>query len=190
MIDTIFQFGEDALNNEASISIDTSTLTIPGLGEIIGMDELKFRAIEFSVPEKEIATYDQSYKGFTIQRWKAGTGMNRTVDVTFRIDKYWKVYRFLRGWMEAISDLEGDGSFYPDVSDGSLLRTTMTIQQIANTLDANGDSSETIVGNGWVFTGVWPRTMPQISFNTTEGGSQQTISVTFGFLNYKMGDDA
>ena len=54
MIDTIFQFGEDALNNEASISIDTSTLTIPGLGDIIGMDELKFRAIEFSVPEKEI----------------------------------------------------------------------------------------------------------------------------------------
>ena len=190
MVDTIFQFGEDALNNEAKITIDVSSLGISALKDIIGQDELSFRATGFSVPQKEIATYDQSYKGFTIQRWKAGTGMDRTFDITFRIDKYWRVYRFLRGWMESISNLEGEGYFYPDVSDNSILRATATIQQLANTLDANGNTSETIIGNGWVFTGVWPRSIPAISFDTAGEGDQQTVDVTFGFLNYKMGEDA
>ena len=190
MVDTIFQFGEDALDNEAKITIDISSLGVSALKEIIGQDELTFRAPSFSVPEKQIATYDQSYKGFTIQRWKAGTGMDRTVTITFRLDKYWKVYRFIRGWMEAISNLEGDGSFYPDAFDNSILRANATIQQLAVTLDANGNSSETIIGNGWVFTGLWPRTLPDIEFNTAEEGTQQNIAVTFGFLNYKMGEDA
>lgn len=190
MVDTIFQFGEDALNNEASISIDISSLGVPTLKDLIGQDELKFRATTFSVPEKRIRTYTQSYKGFEIERWKSGTEMSRELSITFRVDKYWRVYRFLRGWMQAISDIEGDGSYYPDASDNSILRTTATIQQVINTLNANGDTSEAIVNNGWVFTGVWPKALPDIEFDTTDEGSQITVACTFGFLNYRLGDDA
>lgn len=190
MVDTIFQFGEDALNNEANISIDVSSLGVSTLRDIIGQDELRFRATGFTVPSKSIRTYTQSYKGFEIERWKAGTDMTRELSITFRVDKYWGVYRFIRAWMESISNLEGEGYYYPDVSDNSILRTTATIQQIANVLGSNGNMSESIVNNGWVFTGVWPKSMPDIAFDTAVEGDQVTIDVTFGFLNYRLGDDA
>ena len=190
MVETIFQYGEDALNNEASISIDVSALGVQALKDIIGEDELKFRATGFSVPQKSILTYDQPYKGFTIQRWKAGTDLDRQETITFRLDKYWRVYRFFRTWMEAISNLEGTGEYYPDSSDNSILRTSMTIQQTANTLDANGNTSETIIAPGWVFTGVWPRSIAEVSFDNTDEGSAQTVDVTFGFINVRQGDDA
>lgn len=190
MVDTIFQFGEDALNNEASISIDVSSLGSSALKDIVGQDELKFRAVEFNIPQKTIRTYSQSYKGFEIERWKAGVEMTRELTITYRVDKYWNVYRFHRAWMELISDLEGDGSYYPDVADNSILRTTATIQQLANTLDSNGNASETIIGNGWIFSGIWPKSMPEVTFNTTSEGDQVELQITYGFLNYRMGDDA
>lgn len=190
MVDTIFQFGEDALNNEANITIDISSLGVPSLKDIIGQDELKFRATGFNVPEKHVLTYDQQYKGFTIQRWKAGTDMTREFTVTFRVDKYWKIYRFLRAWMEFISNVEGDGAYFPDASDNSILRTTATIEQIIKTLNSSGAVSETIANNGWIFSGVFPKSLPDISFDTTSEGDQITIDVTFGFLNLRLGDDA
>ena len=188
MIDTIFQYGEDALNNESTIHIDIGSLG-GNLGSYVESGALDFRATEFSVPEREIATYDQTYKGFTIQRWKPGTESDRTVSITFRVDKYWRVYRFLASWQQAISDLEGDGSYFPDSSDNSILRTTMTIQQLARVTDINGVRSEEIVAPGWVFTGVWPRSLPSVSFDNTSAGEAVTIEVAFAFLNMSRGSD-
>ena len=190
MVETIFQYGENALNNEAKISIDIGSLGIQSLKNIIGEDELSFRAVEFSVPQKSIRTYTQAYKGFEIERWKAGTDLTREEEITFNADKNWKVYRFLRAWSQAIADNEGEGHYYPDAATNSILRTTMTIQQIANTLDSSGNTSSTIIAPGWVFTGVWPKTISEVSFDTTAEGDTVQVRCTFGFLNYRMGDDA
>lgn len=189
MVDTIFQFGEDALDNEATIHIDISSLGF-SLGDLVDSSALDFRATNFTVPSSEVSTYEQTYKGFTIQRWKAGTDMDRTTEITFRIDKYWRVYNFLKSWQRFISDLEGDGSYFPDSSDNSILRTTMTIQQISRTLNPEGNSAETIVAPGWVYTGVWPRTIESIDFDNTSAGEAKTVNVTFGFINVRRGDDA
>lgn len=188
MIDTIFQYGEDALNNEAVIHIDISNLG-RNLGSIVDSGALNFRATTFRIPEFQVATYDQQYKGFTIQRWKAGTEMDRTTSITFRLDKYWKVYEFLKTWQRAISDLEGDGSYFPDSAENAVLRTSMTIQQLARVIDINGNRSEQIIAPGWVFTGVWPRTIPEIEFDNTGDGEVQTLDVTFGFLTISTGSD-
>lgn len=189
MINTIFQFGEDAFNNEANISIDISKLP-EALSSLIGQDTLKFRATSFSIPERNLLTYDQSYKGFTIQRWKPGTDMTRTTDVTFRIDKYWNVYRFFQAWQKLISDISGDGATYPDVSDNSILRTEMTIQQTALALNQEtGGQEEKILNTGFIYTGVWPKTVGNVEFDTTSEGDVQTVSVTFSFLNFKEGAD-
>ena len=188
MIDTIFKFGEDAFNNEANISIDISKLP-SSLSSLISKDTLMFRATEFSIPEVELNTYDQAYKGFTIQRWKPGTQMQRTVGVTFRIDKYWNVYKFFKAWQSLISDLSGTGAVYPDVSDNSILRTEMTIDQIAKVTNETNQVEDKILNGGFVFTGVWPRTIAGVSFDTTNEGDPQTVEVTFGFLNFKDGGD-
>lgn len=183
MVNTIYQYGEDALNNEATIQIDTSLLVIPNLVAPVEEGALNFRATSFSVPAYEVSTYEQSYKGFSIQRWKPGTGMTREVSITFRIDKYWKVYDFLKTWLTCISDIERDGAVFPDVSENGL-RTNITIQQIANL--AKG---EKIVGKGWVFTGVFPKNIGEVSFDTTAEGETQTVSVTFGFIGVSRGED-
>lgn len=192
MVNTIFQFGQDALDNEATIHIDTSSLGL-GLSNLVDGSALDFRATNFSIPSFEVATYEQTYKGFTIERWKQGTDMTRTTDITFRVDKYWKVYDFLLSWQRFISDIGGDGSYFPDeFTDNSLLRTTMTIHQISNSLNSDGSANEggTILAPGWVYTGVWPKSIPQIDFDNTSAGEVRTLDVTFGFLTVTRGSDA
>lgn len=189
MVNTIFQFGEDALDNEATIHIDISTLG-GNLSTLVNGDSLDFRATNFSVPTMTVATYEQTYKGFTIERWKAGTSMTRELNITFRIDKYWNVYTFLKSWQSMISDLEGDGSYFPDLSDNNILRTTATIQQLARTSNEEGKLEETVVAPGWVFTGLWPKEIGNVDFDNTSDGSTKTLDVVFDFLTVSRGSDA
>lgn len=192
MIDTIFQYGEDALDNEATVNIVLPYFLV--LEDFTG--KLNFRATEFSVPEYNIRTLIQKYRGYEIIRWKPGTDTAREVTVKFRIDKYWSVYDTLLTWAKQISNLE-EGTYAKDVISGSTetssvgaiiegalkesfgigndsLRASMTIQQE----NIMGD----VLGNGWRFEGIWPKTIQEITFSASSDGTPIEVPVTFSYL--------
>ena len=194
MLDTIFQYGEDALDNEAVVNILLPNFLI--LEDFT--EKLSFRAIEFSAPEYNIRTLTQKYRGYEISRWIPGTETARETTVKFRIDKYWSVYDTLLTWAKQISNLE-EGTFAKDVLPSSSeesfgevigrgllegfgigsnsLRATMTIQQE----NVAGD----ILGNGWKFEGVWPKSISEVSFNNAGDGTPMDVSVVFSYLTCK-----
>ena len=85
-----------------------------------------------------------------------------------------------------IEDSGGEGSAVlgQSMTDSALNKSALV------EVDANGNTSETIIAPGWVFTGVWPRSIAEVSFDNTDEGSAQTVDVTFGFINVRQGDDA
>lgn len=189
MVSTIFAYGEDALNTEASI-----TLQLPSFLRMDDLDgALTFRAIGFKTPEVEIKTFTQNYRGYQIERWKPGRDA-RTTDVTFRIDRYWRVYDALYDWSNQIVNLETGSSYIDpltkaDTSFGvtlasaaglgvlDSLRGTMTIMQETSTGD--------IVGKGWTYYGIWPKVIPSIDFDVSSDGAPITVTVTFGYSYFK-----
>ena len=189
MVSTIFAYGEDALNTEASI-----TLQLPSFLRLDDLDgALTFRATGFKTPEVEIKTFTQNYRGYQIERWKPGRDA-RTTDVTFRIDRYWRVYDALYDWSNQIVNLETGSSYIDPLSKADTsfgvtlasavglgvldsLRGTMTIMQETSTGD--------IVGKGWTYYGIWPKVIPSIDFDASSDGAPITVTVTFGYSYFK-----
>lgn len=175
LIDTIYSFGEDALDYESSIVINfPDALGASGL-----MGAVNFRAVSYSVPEYSIATYQQTYKGFTFDRWKAGTDTERSFTIQFRMDKYFQIYDQLLTWAKACSDIT-TGMAAPDVSD--IFRGSVSIMQT--------DNLGNILSTGWVFDGVWPRRIGEVAYDNTSDGSQINVDVEFRFRTMDRGTDA
>ena len=189
MVSTIFAYGEDALNNEASV-----TLQLPSFLKLDNLDGmLTFRATGCKTPEVEIPSFTQNYRGYQIERWKPGREA-RTTDITFRVDKYWRVYDALYDWSNIISDLESGGSFAD-----SLNRVSNTFQDLVQVVSGIGNlnslrgtlfvnqtnvSGDTL-GKGWTYEGIWPKSIPSIDFDTTNDGTPLELTVTFGYLSFK-----
>ena len=197
MVSTIFAYGEDALNTEA-----TARLQLPSFLMLDDIDSfLSFRATGIRSPELEIKTYTRSFRGYQMEVWKPGRDP-KTVDLTFRVDKYFRVYDTIYDWMLQIVNLE-NGSYISDSSSaspslleqtarsviqgaiqaasginlGETLRGTLTISQE----NVSGD----ILGKGWTYEGVWPKVLPSIDYDTTSDGTPISVTVTFGYITAK-----
>lgn len=189
MVSTIFAYGEDALNTEASI-----TLQLPSFLRLDDLDgALTFRATGFKTPEVEIKTFTQNYRGYQVERWKPGRDA-RTTDVTFRIDRYWRVYDALYDWSNQIVNLETGSSYIDplsktDTSVGTILASAMglgVLDSLRGTMSIVQETSTgDIVGKGWTYYGVWPKVIPSIDFDTSSDGTPITVTVTFGYSYFK-----
>ena len=188
LVSTIFAYGEDALNNEVSV-----TLQLPAILKLDDLDGmLTFRATGVQSPEVEIKTHTQSFRGYQIERWKPGREA-KTTDVTFRIDKYWRVYDALYDWSNLIVDLE-QGTMYADTLrkntlDFSNLMTSAfgigTAESLRGTLFINQENvSKDVLGKGWTYKGVFPKNIPAISFDATNEGTPVDVTVTFGYISF------
>ena len=197
MVSTIFAYGEDALNTEA-----TARLQLPSFLMLDDIDSfLSFRATGIRSPELEIKTYTRSFRGYQMEVWKPGRDA-KTVDLTFRVDKYFRVYDTIYDWMLQIVNLE-NGSYVSDSSPsssslleqtarsviqgaiqaasginlGETLRGTLTISQE----NISGD----ILGKGWTYEGVWPKVLPSIDYDTASDGTPISVTATFGYITAK-----
>lgn len=185
MVSTIFAYGEDALNTEASV-----TLQLPSFLRLDDLDgALTFRATGFKTPEVELKTFTQSFRGYEIERWKPGREA-KTTDITFRLDRYWRVYDALYDWSNTIVNLE-KGTAFAD----SLNKNSNTLQSVIQTVSGIGNldslrgtlyiNQETVsgdvVGKGWTYHGVFPKVIPEIEFDTTSEGTPITLTVTFSY---------
>ena len=192
MVSTIFSYGEDALDNEAVVRIQFPSFMI--LDDLDDM--LTFRAVKFSAPSYKLKTFTQSFRGYQIERWKPGRD-SEEVTVTFRLDKYWRVYDALYDWISQLVNLEHGTAFIDTGYTGmqtseshkenirsiiiaaaglsvtDSLRGTMTISQE----NISGDT----LGKGWTYYGVFPKELPSISYDLSGNGSAIDIDVSFGY---------
>ena len=87
MVNTIYQMGNDALQNQGTITISP----ISAISEIAQQLQLRITTLP-SIPEYKIEYNEFSYKGYTVSLAKPGESLSRSSSFTFRVDKYWKVY--------------------------------------------------------------------------------------------------
>lgn len=157
MVETIYSMGDDALSNAASMTI----ATLPGIFDTV--EDLQLRIKTFDIPEYSVKFYEVTYKGEKIEKPKPGNDVDKTVSVSFRLDKQWKCYNLLKKWGQAIYNHEAGDTGLGDV-DG-VTRTTIIIK---------ADNGPT-----WTFMGAIFSKLSNISFDTTSEGDP--IEVTFDF---------
>lgn len=179
----IFEQGDDALNNEGVIMIADEGTTRPSLAEtstsadnsnIIGPSSaFVFRATRFQIPETKVHTYTVSFRGdkFT----KPTTGNNEDsieLTVTFRIDKYWKIYNRLREWKNR------EANSYTGISYGDSAPSNRKTIYI-DTVDSLGEYT----GEHWTFTKCFIKNLSEVEFDQSANSEEPLeCSVTFGFL--------
>lgn len=186
---TLFGLGDDASNIEGKITVYTPT-SMEWFNSVNGpIAPLTFMATTYSIPASNLQTNDVVFRGNHYPLPKPGdAGVQKTVEVTFRVDKYWRIYNQLRAWKELIynasynslENLESD-TFVDDVDPVTHLapyRGKMMISTI--------NSRNISTGEFWTFEGVYPKTLGDVSFNQASTGEIQTCTVTFEF--FKMSD--
>ena len=164
MVNTIYQMGNDALQNQGKVIISP-------LGTVLDMLEaLQFRITTLpNIPEYKIEFNDFSYKGYTVSLAKPGESLSRSSSFVFRVDKYWNVYKMLKRWLKLIYDHEqGDAG----LGDTDAVRTSMTIAM---------DNGPT-----WTFTGVIPESVSDIGLDNTDSGTPITCTFTFRYVGVNM----
>lgn len=168
-IDTIFATGDDALGNQAELSINE-------LSAIFGMkDPMKLRITVIDIPNYTVGKYAIDYK---TQRFTKPSGKIETPNeftYQFRCDKYWTLYQAMLAWKRYIAD-EDSGAMAEDVgaiSGNSRFRTDCVV----NTLDSN----DVVTYLGWKFVGAWPSDIQGVNFDQSNG-EPITVQVTMDYL--------
>lgn len=163
MVDTIYQMGNDALQNQGRVIISP-------LQMLDMVEALQFRITSLpTIPGYKIMFNDFSYKGYTISLAKPGDDQSRTSSFTFRVDKYWKVYKMLRAWGKVIHDHTADDA---GLGDNDAVRTPIQVSV------ENGPS--------WVFTGCIYESLSDIDLDNTDSGTPITCTFTFRYLTVDM----
>lgn len=193
MVSTIFQYGEDALNNEMDVSI-----VLPSFLLLEGIDGmLSFRATEVRIPPYSVRTFTQNFRGYELERWKPGNEA-KELTLSFRIDKYWRMYDLFLEWSKQIVNLEA-GTYAPDTEEVGTSRSLVERLKAATRLGLSPSLRGTLIvqqnsaagdriGRGWTFFGIWPKSIPEISFDNKSSGDPIDLEITFGFSSYKRGE--
>ena len=166
MVNTIYQMGNDALQNQGTVTISP----ISQISQMLQALQLRITTLP-SIPEYKIEYNDFSYKGYTISLAKPGESLSRNSSFTFRVDKYWRTYKALRVWGEAIYKHDaGDIG----AGDSDALRTSIQIKM---------DNGPT-----WVFTGCIFESLGEVGLDNTDSGTPITTTFNFRYLEVHMLD--
>lgn len=111
---------------------------------------LRLRSQDVTIPEPKIDTYDVHYKTVSIKKPKAKVLMERKIELEFRVDSNYEVYKTLKSWGELL--FSKDGRYEPPKSEGDLGVITITTFNAATDEDASSLSQKQMT---WKFTSVW-----------------------------------
>jgi len=166
-IDTVFEAGDDALQNHFELNI--TPIGLFGIN-----DPVKIRTTDVDVPAFSVGTYTVDYKSQTFTKPSGKITTPNEFSFTMRLDKYWVLYEGLYAWFSFIADSE-TGAMAEDVGaigGDSDIRTDITVIPI--------DSNGVVTGRGWKFHGAYPTNIPGFSFSMANG-EPITIAPTFNF---------
>jgi hypothetical protein len=168
MIEAVYQQGDDALANMAELTFPVFNLF--GLA-----DPLKFRTTNISIPEFQVGSYEIHWKTQKFEKPSGKDETQKTMSFTFRIDKYYTVYKGLMAWWQYICNSD-TGAMAEDVgavSKTSNIRCDFQVRCV--------DSNNVTTTEGWKFFGAWIKGMGAIDFDE-QSGEPITCAVTMSYV--------
>lgn len=168
-IENIYQQGDDALGNCAEMTVVPFDL-FPAFSE-----PLKFRTTNIDIPEFSIGTYEVNSKSQKFEKPNGRDDTSKTFTSTFRVDKYYTVYKALLAWTEYIRNSD-TGTIAEDVgaiTKVSNIRTDILVQTI--------DSSGILTNSGFTFQRAFPKSIAGFSYDISTG-EPLTCQVTWSFV--------
>ena len=168
-IDSAFIQGDDALGNYAEIEISP----FPLFGPL--KDALKFRTISIEVPGFEKDAYEVHWKSQKFEKPNGKDATAKTFSSTFRIDKYYTVYKALQAWWQYICNSD-TGALAEDVgavTGTSNIRTDIMV----HTIDTQGITTS----EGFKFERAWLKSLASISYDVTSG-DPINCAITWSFV--------
>jgi hypothetical protein len=174
MIEQVFALGDDALNNEATISITP-------LAFFDVQDPLRLRTTTFSIPAFEIGSYEVRYKTQAFEKPNGNVSGAKELSFSFRADKYWTIYQALLVWKNYIGD-DRSGAMAEDVgaiSGSSNIRTNVTV--------VTKDSNDVLTSPGWTFEQCWLKSLGGVDFDNTAEGDPIIVDVILSSLKVVPG---
>jgi len=168
MIESAYQQGDDALQNMAELQFPVFNLF--GLA-----DKLKFRVTQISIPEYMVGSYEVHWKTQKFEKPSGKDESPKTMTFTFRIDKYYTVYKALMAWWQFICNSD-TGAMAEDV--GAITRTSnIRCDFQVRCVDSNNITTT----EGWKFFGAWIKGIAGIEFDETSG-EPLTIAITMSYV--------
>lgn len=156
-IDSAYATGDDALANMAEIEF--SPLSLFGLLK----DDLKFSTAQINVPGFTMGKYEVHWKAQKFEKPSGKDETEKTFSFTFRVDKYYTVYKALQAWWQYICNSDS-GALAEDVGAAtgtSNIRTDVMV----HTIDTQGVTTS----EGFKFERAWLTGLAGFSYDVTSG---------------------
>jgi len=156
MIESVYKQGDDALQNMAELQFPVFNLF--GLA-----DPLKFRTTQISIPEYTVGMYEVHWKTQKFEKPSGKDESPKNMTFTFRIDKYYTVYKALMAWWQFICNSDS-GAMAEDVgavTGTSNIRCDFQVRCV--------DSNNVTTTEGWKFIGAWIKGIQGVEFDQTTG---------------------
>lgn len=167
-IESVYSQGDDALQNMAELQFPAFNLF--GLA-----DPLKFRTTQIDIPEFAVGTYEVPWKSQKFEKPSGKDETPKTMTFTFRVDKYYTVYKALMAWFQYINNTD-TGAMAEDVgaiTKTSGIRTDFQVRVV--------DTNNVTTTEGWKFNASFIKNIAAISFDETSG-DPITVQVTMSYV--------
>ena len=168
-IDSVYVTGDDALQNFAEIEISPFALFSQF------KDALKFRTTQITVPGFEKGSYEVHWKAQKFEKPSGKDETAKTFTTTFRVDKYYRVYKALQVWWQYICNSD-TGALAEDVgpvTGTSNIRTDILVKTI--------DTQGVVTNEGFKFERAWLKSLGDFSYDVTTG-EPITCQCTWSFV--------
>ena len=168
-IDAVYTTGDDALQNFAEIELSP----FPLFGPL--KDRLKFRTTQIDIPGFVKGAYEVHWKAQKFEKPNGKDETPKTFTSTFRVDKYYVVYKALQAWWQYICNSDS-GALAEDVgavTGTSNIRTDIMVK----TIDTQGITTN----EGFKFERAWLKEMAGIGYNVQQGDPIE-IQLTWSFV--------
>jgi hypothetical protein len=168
-IDSVYQQGDDALGNFAEIEMSP----FPLFGPL--KDALKYRTTQIDIPGFEKGSYVIDWKAQRFEKPNGKDETSKTFTSTFRVDKYYTVYKALQAWWQYICNSDS-GALAEDVgavTGTSNIRTDIMVK----TIDTQGITTN----EGFKFERAWLKSLGQLGYNVISGDPIE-CQITWSFV--------
>lgn len=181
-LNSLFNLGDDASSIQCMVYINKPS-TVEG-AHVYGLDSnLEFRATTYSLPSTNTKTVTHTYRGSTYEKPVAGDSDDtKTLTLTFRCDKYWRIYHELRKWKEAIYNSQPEGGVLAEDTNPVTGLSPNRTDIVVKTIDSAGEET----GQVFVYEKAYITSIPQVSFDqSSTSPTPIALAVTFDYFKVR-----
>jgi hypothetical protein len=165
MIDILPVISDDAISSQFMV-------VIPAFPGTIDLVNTNLRVTTIHIPDSVMGEYFVDYQSRKYPKPNGKIETENNTTFTFRIDKFYNVYRGFMTWRKLIGD-DVTGIINPDYLNGTAAnRINFQVVPI--------NVAGVVLSKGWTFLGAYPKSVSGFDFDVT-GADPLTCTVTMNF---------